>query len=111
MNRIIFRLKNRWINPDGTCTYLYRDILEGRKTSEFRDCIPYWENRLYKKKMTVDTLHLAPKVDRAWFIVGFPKGNVPRIEADITNILIHNDADGFASQYEIRFTNVEEVTE
>lgn len=111
MKVIIFRLKRLWTMPDGTTVDLYREILEGRKTSEFRDCTEYWEDRLYKKKMIDETLHLTPKVDRAWFVVGFPKGNLPRIEADITDIIILKDDDGFAEQYEIQFTNVKEVTE
>lgn len=109
--RVIFHLKRLWTYPDGRTVDLYREILEGRKTSEFRDCKDYWTDRLYKKKMIDDTLHLTPKVDKAWFVVGFPKNSLPRLEADITNILILKDDDGFAEQYEIQFTNVKEVIE
>ena len=110
MKRVIFRLKRLWTYPDGTTRDLYKEILEGRKTSEFRDVKPYWTDRLYKKRTTIDTDYLTPKVDRAWFVVGFPKNNLPRLEADITNILTQMDDDGFAEQYEIQFTNVKEVT-
>ncbi len=111
MNRIIFRLKRLWTYPDGTTVDLYNEILEGRKTSEFRDCKDYWADRFYKRKTVNDVVFVFPKVDRAWFIVGFPKGNLPRLEADITNIITHRDDEGYATQFEIQFTNVKEVTE
>lgn len=111
MGKVIFRLKRYWTYPDGKIVDLYNEIKEGRKTSEFRDCTEYWTDRLYKTKTINDLDHLTPKVDRAWFIVGYPKGNLPRLEADITNVLTHIDDEGFAEQYEIQFTNVKEVTE
>jgi len=109
--RVIFRLKRFWTYPDGRTVDLYEEIKAGRKTSEFRDCTDYWTDRLYKKKMIDEIMHLTPKVDKAWFVVGFPKGSLPRLEADITNILTKIDNEGFAEQIEIKFTNIKEVTE
>ena len=37
------------------------------------------------------------KVHRAWFLVGFPKGNVPRLEANISKV----EFDAEAGQYRI----------
>lgn len=97
-DRVIFRLM-RWWPPDAPRedqVDLYEEIKAGRKTREWRESSFYWKSRLFAEL-------LKPK--RAWFIVGFPKGNVPRLEADITNIVVHEN------QYEIQFENVVEVTE
>ena len=109
--RIIFNLKRLWTYPDGRTVDLYEEIKSGRKISEWRDYKPYWEDRLFKRKMIDGMEHFRQKVNKAWFVVGFPKNNLPRLEADITNILIHVDDEGFAEQIEIKFTNVKEVTE
>ena len=55
--------------------------------------------------------HFTQKAERAWFIVGFPKGNVPRLEADISGLCVLIDDEGQRDQYEVYFTNVIEVTE
>lgn len=54
----------------------------------------YWARRLIQR----------PR--RAWFTVGYPKNNLPRLEADITAIVPHKDS----QQYEIQIENVIEVT-
>lgn len=74
---------------------LYEEIKAGRKTSEWRDHKVYWDNILIKKP------------SKAWFVVGYPKNNLlPRLEADIVKIILHEDS----HQFEIQFTNVKEVT-
>ena len=113
-NIVIFRLK-RWWPPDAPrheqfdC---YEAILAGTKTSEWRGYKEYWMDRLFKEVKDPrypGTPILKPKVTRAWFTVGFPKGNVPRLEADIKNILVHKDEQGYADQLEIQVENVVEV--
>jgi len=43
----------------------------------------------------------------AWFVVGYPKGNLPRLEAELIALTLHRNS----NQFEITFTNVREVTE
>lgn len=106
-NTIMFRLKREWETPDGT-TDLWKDILEGRKTEEFRDATPYWISRIFNIKATSprlaklrlltsnyrivvirqgDPSFVIPKI--AVFTVGFPKNNVPRIEAEIVAVVYY----------------------
>lgn len=71
---------------------LYEQIKRGKKTivvngTEPQDLTPFL------------------KVHRAWFVEGYPKGSLPRLEADITGLLYHPSS----SQLEIKFTNVKEV--
>jgi hypothetical protein len=47
------------------------------------------------------------KVKQAIFVIGYPKGNLPRIEADILSLLYYN----VANQFEIVIKNPREVTE
>ncbi len=96
MTRVWFRLKKHW-PIDGKMRELYPMILSGEKTSEWRDIKPHWTKQLEK----------TPTPTRAFFTVGFPKGNLPRLEADIVAIIKHEDT----GQYEIQVENVTEVTE
>ena len=109
--RVIFRLKRFWTYPDGRTVDLYQEIKEGRKTFEYRDYKDYWTSQFYTKKIIDGKPYFTQKVDRAWFIVGFPKGNVPRLEADISGLSVLVDSEGQRDQYEVYFTNVKEVTE
>jgi len=125
--RIVFRLKRLWKiklteRPKDDVEFdLYEAIKAGQKTSEFRDYTNYWEQRLcpgldepddpeleFQKLPTLSTIDitkfLKPKI--AWFTVGYPKNNLPRLEADIIKLLLHLDSD----QFEIQFQNVKEVT-
>ena len=109
MSRVIFRLK-RWWPPDKPRSEqfdCYEAIKAGRKTSEFRDATEYWHNRLFARAGVL----YPKKVDRAWFMVGFPKGNMPRLEAEVKRVVIHCNHDGYSEQYEIKFENVVEVLE
>ena len=81
MKRIIFHLKRLW-KENGETVDLWNQILTGKKTSEWRDDTPYWRSRLLNPDGT-------PKVYVAWFVVGYPKNNKPRIEAPITNITVY----------------------
>ena len=85
-----FRLKKRGWGYDD----IYGAIKAGEKTSEWRDLTPYWEKRFEK----------TPAPTRALFTVGFPKRNLPRLEADIKAIIRHEDSE----QYEIQVINVVE---
>lgn len=100
---------------------IYQAIKEGRKTSEWRDCIDYWLARLldeggrhrlliFRRSFTSPQFTIPPqyyKVKRAWFMVGYPKGSIPRLEADITAIIWHRES----NQLEIQVENVVEVLE
>lgn len=94
---------------------LYEEIKAGRKTSEWRDASEYWSRRLCREPVT--TFHPPPyaffetsdytewlEVDTAWFTVGFPKNNLPRLEAEITGLILHYNSDKF----EIKIANVKE---
>jgi hypothetical protein len=93
---------------------LYEDIKAGRKTSEWRDLSNYWCQLLTgmpkeKLESTValvgDNLTELLKVKKAWFVVGYPKNNLPRLEVDIVDLLLSRDSD----QFEIRIANVVEM--
>ena len=96
---------------------LYEQIRTGKKTSEWRDFCRYWIDRLcdwkaLDKKVAImvnDTLPLDLtnflKVHRAWFVQGYPKSNLQRLEADITGLVYHPSS----SQLELTFTNAKEV--
>lgn len=110
IDRIIFNLKKTWV-IDGKVVDLYEEIKSGRKTSEWRDATSFWFSRLCCKQGHSSIFTYPPsltnclKVHKAWFVVGYPKGNVPRLEADIIDLILHSDA----NQLEIQFTNVKEV--
>jgi len=99
---------------------LYKEIKAGRKTGEWRDASDYWLSVLFKKCWEVhDIIHSETikglnkpvdvtndlKVKRAWLLVGFPKGNLPRQEADITKAFYYSAG----NQFEIQFSNVTEI--
>lgn len=96
---VLFRLKRFWEGQVGSMYIegldLYEEIKAGRKTSEWRDLTDRWRS----------ILHSTPKPTRAWFVCGYPKGNMPRLEADIVGIVCHLESD----QYEIKIANVEEI--
>ena len=100
---ILFHLMRFWEGQVGS-TYiknldLYEEIKAGRKTSEYRDNVLYWRKRL------ISSLLKKPKEDtRAWFVCGYPRGNLPRLEATITEVVDDEE------QLEIKFKDVEEVT-
>lgn len=87
-----FRLKRTGWGWDD----IYEAVKSGEKTSEWRDLTPFWEKRLDK----------TPSPSKVVFTVGFPKGSLPRLEADIKAIIRHEDTE----QYEIQVVNVVEIT-
>ena len=101
---------------NGKLVDLYEEIKSGRKTIEYRDAIPFWSSRLLNVKdkilltmmLRYSSANLTAylKHHRAWFVVGYPKGNLPRLEANITKLVLND-----AKQFEVSFTNVKEVTE
>lgn len=94
---LVFHLKRFWPDEkDPQRVDLYEEIKSGRKTSEWRDHTPYWTNRL----------NIALTFPIIAFVVGYPKGNLPRLEATLLRITLHSET----NQYEIRFGNVVEVT-
>jgi len=114
-DKVVFNLKRCWLMDNGKLVDLYEEIKLGRKTIEYRDCTPFWQNRLLniKDKITrTMMLRYAPadftqylKHHKAWFVVGYPKGNLPRLEADITKLILND-----AKQFEVSISNVKEVT-
>lgn len=104
---------------------LYEQIKRGKKASEWRDFSKYWLYRLCKPRnpnvliLYIDVNGTLPqkldpwlKVHRAWFVEGYPKRNLPRLEADITGLVFHSEAKEFpahSQQLEIKFANVKEV--
>lgn len=132
MSKVVFRLKRYW-EIEGKTVDLYQEIKSGRKTSEWRDVTDYWiqmlttlpplqkinscstKKMLEWANMPLDVaaaedagimLKETLRVKQAWFTVGFPKNSVPRLEADITDLILHPRE----GQFEIKFTNVREVT-
>jgi hypothetical protein len=90
---------------------VYERIRRGEKTSEWRDFNPYWQKRLL---LCYDLKALSRKpiectgdlrVHKAWFVQGYPKGNMPRIEAQITGLIYHPAW----HQFEIQFKRTREV--
>ena len=111
---VIFNLKKLWTYPNGKTVHLYEEIKSGRKTSEWRDVKSHWIKRLLKQDPTKrhifnETLRAnltgGLRVNRAWFVTGYPKGNLPRLEAYVTGVIYHGNTD----QLEIKFIDVIEV--
>ena len=95
-NKIIFNLKRFWPPdaPKNRQVRLYEEIKAGRKTCEYRDDKPYWLKRLLGRM----------RPSKAWFVEGYPKGSLPRLEADITRIVVNE----MSRKIEIYFTNIKE---
>ena len=70
--------------PEEQCN-LWEEIKTGVKTSEYRKAIPYWLKRLRHDKIQGGVI--------LEFTVGYPKGGVPRLEAQATEIIIHCEDD------------------
>jgi len=104
---IIFHIKRIYDGHN-----LWEEIKAGKKTSEFRDFTHHWIMQLCERAHWSCDIgkpqDLTPylKVHRAWFVVGYPKGNLPRLEADITQLI----SDDVQMQLEIKFANVTEVS-
>jgi len=121
-NIVIFHLKRIWGGKD-----LWEEIKSKRKTSEWRDLTNYWCKRLlrdYEKVflfIPTETIEEAEakgtsinlteylKTTKAWFVIGYPKHCVPRLEADITGLLAWPKKNSAQSQFEIKITNVKEL--
>lgn len=103
---VIFHLKRIWEGKN-----LWEEIKQGRKTSEWRDSTEFWFKRLcisgasHPYSLSPQDFTDILKVYKAWFVVGYPKDNLPRLEADIIRLFNH-PIDG---QFEIVFANVKEV--
>jgi hypothetical protein len=91
--KVVFRLKRHWL-IDGKTINIYEEIKAGRKTSQWRDASDYWLKRL-----------VPPTPRKAWFTVGYPLNNLPRLEADIIKVIYHANTE----QLEIKIGNVKEV--
>jgi len=101
---------------------LYEQIKSGKKTSEWRVLTLHWAKRLLDTSVLNIAFRMGDKphdltrylkVHKAWFVEGYPKNNLPRLEAEITGLVYHPEKKGFPAhtqQIEIKFTNVKEVT-
>jgi len=117
---ILFHLKRFWEGDAGgkhyDCIDLYEEIKAGRKISEWRDNTKYWRKRLgihgYNPSGWFGVSAMADAIGkRAWFVVGYPKENLPRLEATITEIVVV-DVEHWGNpsgQLEIKFKDVVEV--
>lgn len=92
---------------------LYDQIKKGKKTIEYRKMTRYWIKRLCSRvpwktdhrrsRDMTSTL----KVHHVWFVEGYPKNSLPRLEAEIISLRYNPYGLG---QLEIHFANVKEVT-
>jgi len=101
------------IRPYPHCVkILYEQIKSGEKRSEWREATPYWLRRLCVKGSIVSASDKPVnitgklKVVRAWFVQGYPKRNLPRLEASIYQLFYHPAT----QQLEIVFGAVQETT-
>lgn len=78
---------------------LYNEFINGIKTSEFKDNNNYWIKRL------IDNANHDIPI-RAWLLFGFPKDNIPRLEADIIDIIQYKKD----YQIEVKLKNIIEIT-
>ena len=90
---VVFHLKRDWPCCKGM-KRLYDLIKDGTKTSEWRQDTPRWTKML----LINDPKH-------AVFVEGYPKGNMPRLEADITRKIHHKRL----HLIETQFRNVHEI--
>jgi len=98
LKKVIFNLSRFWPlgAPREQQIEPYAEIESGRKNIEWRENNEFWRKRLLSSNPP----------SRAWFVVGYPKGNLPRLEATIVDIVPHEAL----GKIEIRFANIEEVT-
>ena len=94
---VVFHL-SRALRIFGEIVFPYKAIKSGRKTVEYREYSRYWRQILFQAN---------PRPSRAWFVVKYPKDNLPRLEADITRIVRRHPT----NQIEVHFKNVKEITE
>ena len=94
---VIFHLSRFWPpkEPREKQVRLYEEIKSGRKDFEVRDDKKYWRKKLLGEK----------RPSKAWFVECYPKGNLPRLEADITKISDKELPDKIV----VYFTNVKET--
>jgi len=116
-DKIMFVLKKYWV-IDGKTVNLYEEIRLGRKTVEYRKATKYWQSRLLKnidwsqvpldlasaERALIDLTEKL-KVRKAWFMEGYRKNCLPRLEARITKLLL----DPRAGMFHIHVDNVKEV--
>jgi hypothetical protein len=104
---VVFHLKRFWEGKD-----LWWEITRRRKTSEWRTFSTHWQERLLLcenlKALSNEPIDCTKdlKVHKAWFVVGYPKNNLPRIEADIIGLTYHPAP----AQFEIKIANAKEIT-
>jgi hypothetical protein len=104
---ILFNLEQSGEDEDE----LWIAIKSGIRTSEWRVATGFWVNKLCKVnapvlelKRTRDLTRML-KVDTAWFVIGYSKANLPRLEAEIVGLFYH----ARTNQLEIKFKNAREV--
>lgn len=76
----------------------YKAILDGVKRIEYRDNTVYWRRRLLPRRKLASF--------PIWFVAGYPKNNLPRIEAKAIRVVV----DIVVNQIEVHFQDpVEKV--
>jgi len=112
-DKVVFHLAKYLPRAPWLVKTLYQQIKELLKTSEWRDANAYWLERLtfggktyvfFPENKTIIDLTNDLKVHMAWFVEGYPKNSIPRLEAEITGLFYHPDS----KQLEIQFKVIEE---
>jgi len=112
-DKIVFILKKVWLR-NGMHVNLYQEIKTGKKTVEYRKVSEHWKSRLLNDvrfplrvvgtKGALIDLTDKLKARKAWFMVGFKKNCLPRLEARITKLLL----DPRAGVFHVHVDNVVE---
>lgn len=113
-NIVLFHLAKSLPDVQPQSGSFYEDFKAGLKTSEWREAKPYWFRRLFREAAwfvnndRAQSISAYLKVHRAWLVEGYPKGSLPRLEADITGVIVHPFSKSH-SQLEIKVANVQEI--
>jgi hypothetical protein len=95
--KVVFHIARFW-SPEADRKIridLYNEIKVGKKDFELRNNKKYWRKKLLGEQQP----------QKAWFVAGYPKRNLPRLEADITRIT-EKEVYGKIKVY---FANVKEI--
>jgi len=108
---VVFHLAKYYPKNKKSLETLYEQIKNGTKRSEWREANLYWFKWLCGPDFCPGGLPgWSPdglKVNTAWFVQGYPKGNLPRLEARVYQLFFHSST----RQLEITFGAVHETAD